>query len=95
MTGNEYQAMLDAIDTPAELLRPESFLPAFQQPTPISREGYMEIIRRRSIVLHVPQEDFARAAENALVVMEGYSRAVNCLCWAQTAAPARGSGKRS
>lgn len=62
MTGNEYQAMVDAIDTPAELLRPESFLPAFQQPTP---EDYLNIIHRRSIVLHIPQEDFEQAARAA------------------------------
>lgn len=68
MTGQEYQAMLDAIDTPAELLRPEAFIPAFQHSTP---EDYLNLIYRRSIVLGVPREDFEQAARVARIVAVG------------------------
>lgn len=71
MTGQEYQTMLDAIDTPAELLRPESFLPAFQQPTPISRKGYLDIIYRRAVVLGISDEDFEQAARAARISAGG------------------------
>ena len=55
--------MVNAIDTPAELLRPESFLPAFQQPTPISRKAYLDIIYRRAVVLGISDEDFKKATD--------------------------------
>lgn len=71
MTGQEYQAMLDAIDTPAELLRPESFLPAFQQPTPISRKSYLDTIYRRAVVLGISDEDFEQAARAARISAGG------------------------
>lgn len=71
MTGQEYQTMLDAIDTPAELLRPESFLPAFQQPTPISRKSYLDIIYRRAVVLGISDEDFEQAARAARISAGG------------------------
>ena len=71
MTGQEYQTMLDAIATPAELLRPESFLPAFQQPTPISRKSYLDIIYRRAVVLGMSDEDFEQAARAARISAGG------------------------
>ena len=65
MTGQEYQTMVDKISTPAELLRPESFLPAFQQPTEISRKSYLDTIYRRAVVLGIPEEEFEQAARAA------------------------------
>lgn len=65
MTGQEYQSMVDAIGTPAELLKPGTFIPAFQQPTQIAREDYLNIIHRRSIVLGIPEEEFEQAARAA------------------------------
>lgn len=57
--------MVDAIGTPAELLKPGTFIPAFQQPTQIAREDYLNIIHRRSIVLGIPEEEFEQAARAA------------------------------
>lgn len=65
MTGQEYQTMVDKISTPAELLQPKSFLPAFQQPTEISRKSYLDTIYRRAVVLGIPEEEFEQAARAA------------------------------
>lgn len=65
MTGQEYKSMLEAIDTPAELLRPETFIPAFQQPSNITRNEFLDAIHWRSIALGISDEDFEQAARAA------------------------------
>ena len=65
MTGQEYKSMLEAIDTPAELLRPETFIPAFQQPSNIARNEFLDAIHWRAIALGISDEDFEQAARAA------------------------------
>lgn len=57
--------MLEAINTPAELLRHETFIPAFQQPTPITRKDFLDAIHWRAVALGVSDEDFEQAAKLA------------------------------
>ena len=71
MTGQEYKSMLEAIDTPAELLRPEAFIPAFQQPTPITRKDFLDAIHWRAIALGITDEDFEHAARAARISAGG------------------------
>ena len=71
MTGQEYKSMLEAINTPAELLRPKAFIPAFQQPTPITRKDFLDAIHWRAVALGVPDEDFEKAARAACEAFGG------------------------
>lgn len=71
MTGQEYKAMVEAINTPAELLRPETFVPAFDMPTALMRKTYLDIIHQRAIVLGVTDEAFVQAVRQAYTAAGG------------------------
>jgi len=71
VTGQEYRATVEAINTPADLLRPETFTLAFQMPTAPMRKAYLDIVHQRAMLLGVTDEAFAQAVRQAYTIAGG------------------------